>query len=202
MQTIMDTNKDGKKEVILGVSDSSPQSHWALLVLSEAGTPIMRRVAFAANDVTVPSPGHPEQAVVIAPVGTENSSAVFVVGNMVTDQEFGGGDRTSLLGFNFGGNTLPGWPIWLYRGAAKLGRVSGNLALGNIIGDQKPEVVAADKGGSVWAYSLDGTLLPQWPRQLQIDLPVADGSYDVGSALASPTLVDLNGDRFPPITLQ
>ena len=56
------------------------------------------------------------------------------------------------------GNALEGWPI-------QMGDVQGQVAVTDLDGDGKPELVAADMRGSVAALRPDGTEL--WERHLR-----------------------------------
>jgi len=68
----------------------------------------------------------------------------------------------SVLLFSDDGRVVPGWPV---TGQAGLAPAAG-LAIADLDGDGRPEVVAAGtsfQSSKVWAWRVDGTLLPGFP---------------------------------------
>lgn len=63
------------------------------------------------------------------------------------------------------------------------GRVYGGALLGDLDGDRRPEILAADNQGRVYAWRPDGTLHPGWPQEVRL-------KADVRSMAAA----DLDGD--------
>jgi hypothetical protein len=81
--------------------------------------------------------------------------------------------------------------------------IGSTVAIGDLDGDGKPEIVVATRGGELWAYHGDGTVLPGFP--ISIDTsghPMEDPSHivDIGF-FSSPVLADLDGDGKRDIVL-
>jgi hypothetical protein len=83
-------------------------------------------------------------------------------------------------GLNLDGTPAAGWP----RTMSELGTFSAP-AVGDIDGDKQLEIVVNSFffgiGGRTYAYELDGTTVPGWPR-------------DLGGNLKAPALGDVDGD--------
>jgi hypothetical protein len=119
------------------------------------------------------------------------------------------------------GRPLPGWPVMTdllsgldpanprnhrhapaYReGAVRSdarGAIVGGVAVGDINGDGRPEVVAADLEGKVYAWHIAGTVLPGFPVRTnpEFSKPVDRSARNVVDAgiFAAPALGDLDGD--------
>jgi hypothetical protein len=97
-------------------------------------------------------------------------------------------------------------------GFARAGGVDADLARESILatvavsdldGDGRPEIVAVTYPGTMYVLRDDGTVLPNWPERLPDILPCTDtdtrpcrgpNARIQRGALASPALVDLDGD--------
>ena len=99
---------------------------------------------------------------------------------------------------------LRGWPRKT-RGAfgarfavRRIGRIRsaflGSPAVGNISGDERPEIVAAATDGRVYAWNARGRKLRRFPVRVDPKRPPPNGSQDF-SIYASPALADLTGDE-------
>jgi hypothetical protein len=110
---------------------------------------------------------------VIADVDGDRKLEILVA----TDRGFGGPARIYAL--DRAGNDLRGWPVDLPE------RCNAGVAVGDITGDARPEVVAATVGANCYVVAVDGRgrALPGFPVAL------ADMS-----ANASPLLADVDGD--------
>jgi hypothetical protein len=73
---------------------------------------------------------------------------------------FVGVSGARMLGFDPKGNVLPGWPFAAPSGFSLF---TNGPALGDLDGDGVLEVAAGSSDGNVWAWSADGTLLPNFP---------------------------------------
>jgi hypothetical protein len=199
MPTIADANSDGKKDVVVGLSGKYNRREAVLLAWNENGTPVTgwRRTLQTTNRFTEgagPGTEHPEQAIVSVDLNGDRSLEYLLAGSLFGDVSF-------LYGINAQGSALANWPIDVesFRQATFVS-FAGNIAVGNIIADSKPEVVAVDRYGKVWALSLDGRLLPGWPKQLPLKL-LGTANESV-TAVGSPTLIDLDGDGVREITIE
>jgi MYXO-CTERM domain-containing protein len=81
--------------------------------------------------------------------------------------------------------------------------VMATPAVGDLDGDGKPEVVIATRGGELWAYHGDGSVVTGFP--VQIDMsghPMEDPNHivDIGF-FSAPVLADLDGDKKLDIVL-
>jgi len=101
------------------------------------------------------------------------------------------------------GATKRGWPrrMLAVPGSRPVGRRIGTVragflatpAVGDIAGDQRPEVVAAGLDGRIYAWSARGRALRGFPYRIGLRAPSADGRLD-SAIYASPALADLDGD--------
>jgi len=87
-------------------------------------------------------------------------------------------ENKTVSGFDNRGEVLPGWP-------QKLPTIAIYLVLGDVVGNDKKEVVAVDTQGKVRVWTWDGQ--PLWSEnKIQ-----KSGRY---ASFASPCLADLDGD--------
>ena len=85
------------------------------------------------------------------------------------------------------GSDTPGWPT------TTVGENFGSVAVGDITGDGRPEVVIGDLDGNVYAWRGNGSTLWQInPNQ---------GSESRGAIYGAPALADLNGDGIADVTI-
>src|SRR5262249_11551530 len=76
--------------------------------------------------------------------------------------------------------------------------LGSTVAIGDIDGDGKVEVVAATWQGYVWAWHTDGSVVSGFPVEVDRDTePVAlDSGHELEDGFfASPVLADLDGDK-------
>jgi len=72
------------------------------------------------------------------------------------------------------GTTVPGWPVdigdfpptYPLPGGSPIANCA--VAVADLDGDERPEVVAGNSAGQVFAYNRDGALLPGWPVDLGV----------------------------------
>ena len=124
--------------------------------------------------------------------------------------------------FDATGHEKPGWPKTvgtLYhipqhqtmQRAFNAGGVDPNVAtpvgatvgIADLDGDNKPEIVVATRGGELWVYHGDGSVMPGFPVQIDTSgHPMQDPNHivDIGF-FSSPVLVDLDGDGKRDIVL-
>jgi MYXO-CTERM domain-containing protein len=75
--------------------------------------------------------------------------------------------------------------------------IGASVAIGDIDGDQQPEIVAATWYGFVWAWHTDGSVVSGFPVQIEREsaaLAVDDGHELADGFWASPVLADLDHD--------
>jgi len=93
------------------------------------------------------------------------------------------------------GNTLSGFPLKT-TGSCDGPRINGPLAIGDIDGDGKPEIVAGTSGesnapggrGKVYAWNNNGTMISGWPKEMEWNTLHGDGQAEVyGVALGNVT---------------
>jgi len=88
--------------------------------------------------------------------------------------------------YHHDGTLLPGWPFTANQSMT-------SPAIADLNGDQIPEIVAAtyeaagSSTGQIFAWTIDGTVLPGFPFET------------TGSVKAPPAVGDVNGDGFPEI---
>lgn len=138
----------------------------------------------AALQVTISShPGYPR---------TEPQSIEF--GSPSVADINGDGNVEVLLGDGEGcvwawyqnGNKVPGFPLKTV-GSCDGPRISGPLAVGDIDGDGKPEIIAGTRGvsnsaggrGKVYAWNDNGTIVSGWPKETDWNTAYGDGQSEV-----------------------
>lgn len=88
----------------------------------------------------------------------------------------GGGG--SVYAWRTDGTAVPGFPRVVG------GLISGTLAVGDVVGDARPEIFAtAINPGNLHGLAADGTVLPGWPK-----------ATGLSSSYAAPSIGDLDGD--------
>jgi hypothetical protein len=97
----------------------------------------------------------------------------------------------SVVGLDGDGTPLPGFPFQVnWENPDHRGNF-GSPAIGDIDGDDKPEIVFASDNDSLYCINHDGTLREGWPVYFK-----NNNNYLMSPA---PVLADLNGDTFPEI---
>ncbi len=110
-------------------------------------------------------------------------------------------DKNSCIyAWNSHGDLLPNFPLMFYphQGCYQTPRVNGPLAIGDVDGDGKPEIVAGNQGtgtgdgqrGRVFVWNHDGSILPGWPREMDWNPTTSDSFPEVYTV----ALGDLSGD--------
>lgn len=167
-----------------------------IIVLSALARPIGREAAGAQQPQAFPyQVGFPR---------TEPKTIEFAAPAVV---DLNGDDKLEVLladsagcvhAWDSRGRPLPGFP-WKTGGTCSSGlRINGPLAIGDVDGDGRPEVVAGTRGagsapgarGRVFVWNHDGTLLPGWPREMEWNAPYGSGIPEVYSV----TLANVIGD--------
>ncbi|MCB9709396.1 MAG: VCBS repeat-containing protein [Myxococcales bacterium] len=104
-------------------------------------------------------------------------------------------DGFRIYGRDHQGNELPGWE----GGKITIGTTQAGTAIGDIAGDSAPEIIALatertednSRVGHVYAYHLDGSLVPGFPIVAR-DATGKSSGFHVGKA---PVLVDYDCDK-------
>ncbi len=100
-------------------------------------------------------------------------------------------------GWNDQGNLLPGFPITSTGGCSISARINSPLAIADITGNGRPEIVAGTRGtgtavgerGKVFVWQAYGALLPGWPKEMAWN-PTGNG----GAEVYGITLANVAGD--------
>lgn len=85
------------------------------------------------------------------------------------------------------GETLPGYPLRTAGSCSGTPRISGPLAVGDVNGDGHLEIAAGTRGqgesagqrGKVFLWRGDGTLMPNWPREMVWNTQYGSGMPEV-----------------------
>lgn len=95
-----------------------------------------------------------------------------------------------VYGFSANGQPLPNWPVILqeFEATNKRGILPGGLSIGDVTGDQTPEIVTVTSNGLIVALQPDGSFAPGWPKKLQA------GPHQRHYFWGFPLLTDLSGD--------
>ncbi|MCA9730068.1 MAG: VCBS repeat-containing protein, partial [Candidatus Eisenbacteria bacterium] len=96
-------------------------------------------------------------------------------GNGTPEVLIGGGGN--VRAWTAAGVSLPGWP------KAVSGNITGTLAIGDVTGDQVPEIFAVSTSGELYAFEPDGTSPAGWPA-----------TFGLSSSWAAPSIGDLDHD--------
>ncbi|MFQ5399194.1 MAG: FG-GAP repeat domain-containing protein [Anaerolineae bacterium] len=104
------------------------------------------------------------------------------------------------------GNVKPGWPQLAYdhNGDGCRETIFSTPALGDLTNDGKLEVVVGGFDKRVYAWRYDGTLLPGFPADSNLQPRFPDWGLEgilADSIWSSPALADLTGDGFLEIVL-
>lgn len=91
-----------------------------------------------------------------------------------------------VFGWDRFGNPLPGWA----NGKSTGGSMPGSPVIGNIAGDDRPEIITLGMDKKLYAWHIDGTAVPGFPMTPR-DQQNKTWAYDVGR---SPVLGDFDGD--------
>ncbi len=92
-----------------------------------------------------------------------------------------------------------GRPLWnRYADAysTPAGPINGSVAVGDLDGDGRPEVVAGSDNGWVFAWHGDGSMVAGWPQFTgwNADYPYKCATNACTGVVAAPTVADLDGD--------
>lgn len=100
------------------------------------------------------------------------------------------------------GSPVNGWPVDLK--ITPIDGIGSSPALGDIDNDGSLDVVVYLSGGYLYALNADGTLKPNWPRQLgksmtwgfPNDIGIGPGGQEryIAEMISAPVLCDLDGD--------
>ena len=105
--------------------------------------------------------------------------------------------------WRFDGAPVPGFPLMTYAGCRGVPRSTTQLAVGDVDGDGRPEIVAGNEGsgvdpgqrGKVFVWHGDGRLLPGWPQEMDWNTLYANSEPEVYSV----ALADMDGDGLPEV---
>ncbi len=187
--TLADLNGDGQAEIIIGTDDG-----WVHAVHPD-GTIMWSHNT--APDFNALQPGcsgtEIRSAPAVADLNRDGSLEVVVgVGNIPQNHTHGG----LIVLRASDGSVYPGWP---YLTADVLGDLSGpdgcsdgivtSPAVADLDGDGKLEIVAGSFDLRVYAWKLDGRLVPGWPRITQ------------DTIWSSPAIADLDNDGWPEVVI-
>ena len=94
-------------------------------------------------------------------------------------------DGFRVFGINSFGNVVPGWKS---QGGAVTGKVVGgptpaSPVIGDIAGDEQPEIVTIAKDNKLYAWHLNGSLVNGFPMSPLTQSGKSLGSFDVGASL-------------------
>ena len=100
--------------------------------------------------------------------------------------------------WNGAGHLLPGFPWKTGSPSCNMPRINGPLAIGDVDGDGRPEVVAGTRGagnapgtrGRVFVWNHDGSLLPGWPQEMDWNDLYGSGIAEVYSV----AVANVSGD--------
>lgn len=108
--------------------------------------------------------------------------------------------RGQVWAWHHDGSVLPGFPLSTRIDACPAEeRINGPLAVGNVVGDSKPEIIAGTRGcnvfdglrGRVYVWNHAGVLQPGWPREIDWNVQYnPEGNAEVYSIV----LANLTGD--------
>lgn len=105
--------------------------------------------------------------------------------------------------WRFDGTPLPGFPLMTGASCTGVPRSTTHVAIGDIDGDERPEIVAGNEGsgvepgqrGKVFVWRADGDLLPGWPKEMDWNTTYASSTPEVYSV----ALADMDGDGLPEV---
>lgn len=128
---------------------------------------------------------------ITAPAGTDFSSPAVVDLDQDSDLEIIMGDFNGRIwAWDHNGNLLPNFPLTTKSpNCSDSGRINGLVAVGNITGDKKLEIIAGTRGcgistgkrGQTYAWTLDGNLVSGWPKEMDWNNKNGSGIGEVHS---------------------
>lgn len=187
-----DLNNDGDMEIVAGIGSPDNGGSGYIYVWHPNGT-VYSGWPKSLQRFT---PGEPLKisSVVIADIEMDGKlDIIAATNNNSHDTPSYPTPVPDLYAWDRAGNLKSGWPV------QQEPSILGTLAVGNVLGDEKPEIFLGRDAHIVYAYDYRGNNLAGWPLETYVDPDdsnTGDGPRIVHKRSA-PTLADLDSDGIP-----
>ena len=176
-----------------------PDGGWTLRATTESGEPAGEdRAFFFKNSDPALKRGYPRR---LGSSGEGSPVLADLTGDGVAEIVLGTTDGRVRAWQGKSGRLVRGWPQWsrrafaTRRAARRIGRVRagflGTVAVGDVVGNRRPEVVAPGLDGRLYGWRRDGTRLRGFP--VRIDARKPPSPERDAAIYASPALAQLDG---------